>query len=229
MLTYDDVKDTFIKNLTSDDKAEELFGKWAKNKTYANATKYAAKVGEVLGKTLASCAEEVDVLEWDLEHLLPSILGENHEIVSKVCVETQENINAKAKIGIKAQEPKFNGNRAYGMVEEYKDAKTWGDIEGKLTEQIINFSESVVDDAIYTNASYLSNSGVKAFITRTLIGSKNCEWCEEAAGTYDYWEVKEKGHPVWRRHLGCCCQIDFHVEKGRGYASQRVNNYKKKK
>ena len=228
-LKFDDIKQAFVQEVDGDKKCRDLYGKIRSgDASYATATKLAHQIGTDLAKVLVRYAPETSIDEWDLDDLLPKALGLDHHMVSEACRQVQEKINKDAGLGVKYKEPKFNSNRAYGLVDELKSGDI-SDVTGKLSEQIINFSDSVVDDAIYTNASTLSNAGVKAFITRTLVGNKSCEWCEEAQGTYDYWEVKGTNHPVWRRHLGCVCEIDFHIEKtGGGYRTERVNNYKKK-
>ena len=117
-------------------------------------------------------------------------------------------------------------DKALGLADEYRGVTDFDPVAQKLIEQVQNFSESVVDDSIYTNAGVMANAGVKAYIVRTAEATA-CDWCDEVAGTYDYFEVKDKGNDVWRRHLGCHCDIEFIIERSGGYSVNRVNNQKK--
>ena len=212
-LTYDDIKVEFLSALNSDKRATKL---WMiinnGTGTYRTASEYAVRVGDVLGKVLRNHAPIVDVSEWDLDELIPQALGMNHRIVSGVCEKVQTAMNQKSGIGIRPQAPGFDGNRAYGIVQELRDNPEFTNIEKSFYDQLTNFTQNVVDEAIRDNASVQSRAGVKAYIIRTP-DARACQWCRDLAGKYDYDEVKATNEPIWSRHENCRCTIDFVTER----------------
>ena len=206
MADFEDIKKAFRKAVDSDAEVRKIYADLQDLPTYANAMKLANKIGEDLGKVLVKFAPEFQV--------------------SAACKEVQEKMNKQAGLGIKYKEPQFNMDKALGLADEVRGITDEGELSQALVERIKNFSESVVDDSIHDNASVIANAGVKAYIVRTA-EAKCCDWCEEVAGTYDYFEVKDKGNDVWRRHLGCQCDIEFIIDRGGTYSASQVRNYKK--
>lgn len=217
-LTFADIKDEFLAAVAADKTAK----RYASATSYHGASLYAARIGDILGRVLRKHAPIVDISEWDLEKLIPQALGLNHSMVSEVCVRVQEEMNARAGLGIRAIEPKFDGDRAYGIVKELRDNPEFFNIEKTFYDQLTNFTQNVVDDAVRDNAELQSNAGIKAYVVRTPEYGA-CSWCVGLAGTYDYQDVKDKGNDVWRRHENCRCTIDYVTER----SSERVNNYKR--
>ena len=119
-------------------------------------------------------------------------------------------------------EPKFDGNRAYGLVEELKNNPEFVNIEMLFYDQLTNFSQSVVDQSIRDNAELQWKSGIKATVVRTP-DAEACPWCMNLAGTYDYEDVRNTGNDVWRRHDNCRCTIEYY--NGRG-GRDTVFNYR---
>ena len=222
-LTYDDIRIEFMSALNSDKRATKLWMTINKGTgTYKTASEYAVRVGDVLGKVLRNHAPLVDIYEWDVDELIPQALGMNHRIVSGACEKVQTAMNRKSGVGIRPQLPKFDGNRAYGIVQELKTNPEFTNIEKTFYDQLTNFTQNVVDESIRDNAEVQSNAGVKAYIVRTA-EAHACDWCQEMAGTYDYKEVKATGNPVWGRHENCRCTIDYVTE----YYTERVYNQRK--
>lgn len=227
MATFEDIKKAFRKVVDSDPNVKKIYADLRELPTYGNAMRLANVIGADLGKVLIKYAPELSVDNLELADILPNALGLDHAQVATACKQVQESMNKQAGLGIKYKEPKFNMNKALGLADEIRGVEDYSEIEKKFIEQVSNFSESVVDDSIYTNAGVMANAGVKAYIVRTAEATA-CEWCEDVAGTYDYWQVKDRGNDVWRRHLGCHCDIEFGIERaGGGYNVSRVNNYKK--
>lgn len=227
-LTYEDIRDEFQKRCVNDKRADALFNQIASGKaTYQTVSEYSVRVGNILADIFRQNAPLDDISEWDLEDLIPKSLGMNHRLVSKCCEMVQDQMNKDAKLGIRYQEPVFNSDRAYGLVGELKNAESFSDVEARFYDQVTNFTQNIVDEAIQANARVLNNAGVKAYVIRHA-EYKACEWCKDLEGSYDYWEVRNTGNDVWRRHEGCRCTIDFRCEKNSGSYTERVNNYKKK-
>ena len=222
MADFEDIKKAFRKAVDSDAEVRKIYADLQDLPTYANAMKLANKIGEDLGKVLVKFAPELSVDDLELADILPKALGLDHAQVSAACKEVQEKMNKQAGLGIKYKEPQFNMDKALGLADEVRGITDQDALAQALIERIQNFSAGVVDDSIYENAGVLARAGVKTILIRTA-EANCCDWCEEVAGTYDYFEVKDKDNDVWRRHLGCKCEIDI----DNGETIGRVNNYKK--
>lgn len=204
-LTFFDIKSEIASAVNSDNRAAALWEKLSKNGAgYKEAHQYAIRVGKVTGKILQKYQPE-NLAEWDLEDLIPGVLGLNHKMVCEVCKEAQKNANRKARVGMQPEEPDFDGSRAYGLVEHLKER---GEIGPEFYDQVENFDLNVVDESIRENASRQSSAGMSPKIVRTAEAGC-CKWCDDLAGTYDYEDVKDGGSMVWARHDNCRCLIEF--------------------
>lgn len=221
-LTYEDIKDEFINLVNSDKQVTKIYAQIRSgDATYATANRLAIRVGEDLGKVLRKHAPLTSIDEWDLDDLIPKSLGLDHNIVTTACAQIQEQMNKDAKLNIKYQMPAFDGNKAYGIVEELRANPEFTNIEKTFYDQLVNFSESIVDDSIRDNAAIMYRSGVKTMVIRQ--SEYNCcDWCEEVAGSYDYADVKDKGNDVWRRHENCRCTIDYITERNGAMYRERT-------
>ena len=226
-LTYEDIKPLFLAELQADARAMEL---WAMiedgTATYAIASEYAAHVGDALARVLRANAPVEDISEWDIEDLIPKSLGLDHQMVTGACQRVQEALNEDAGLGIRFQAPGFDSSRAYGIVTELRNNPEFVNIQDTFYDQLVNFSQNVVDEAIRDNARVLSGAGIESKVIR-VAEFRACPWCRAIAGTYDYEDVKATGNDVWRRHENCRCTIDFVTERnGRRY-EERVNNQRR--
>lgn len=226
MLTYEDIREPLIEAIRNDRKAQQLYELIQSGAgTYNTASEYAIRVGECLARILRQNAPFESIAEWDLENLIPQALGLDHEYVVQACEQVQLALNADAGLGINYVSPKFDGNRAYGIVAELRDNPEFVNIERTFYDQLVNFSQNVVDESIRSNATVLSNAGVQSKVVRhTEAGA--CAWCRAVAGTYDYADVRRTGNDVWRRHENCRCTIDFITERNGSEYRERVNNYR---
>lgn len=226
MANFEDIKKAFRQTVDNDAEVRKIYTELQDVPTYANAMRLANKIGEDLGKVLVKYAPELSVDDLELADILPKALGLDHAQVSAACKQVQERMNKQAGLGIKYKEPKFNMDKALGLADEIRGITDEDALAQSLVERVKNFSESVVDDAEYDNAGLLANAGVKVTVTRTA-EANCCDWCSGLEGTYDYWQVKDKGNDVWRRHLGCLCEIQTDIERSGRHETRAVNNYKK--
>lgn len=218
-LTFNDIKSEIASAVNSDYRASVLWGKLhEKGAGYKEAHAYAIRVGTVTGQVLKKYQPK-DLSEWNLSDLIPGVLGLNHSMVAAACQEAQKNLNKKARVGMKPQEPDFDGNRAYGMVERLKER---GEVGPEFYDQVTNFDQNVVDESIKDNAEAQADAGLHPKIVRTA-EANCCKWCEDLEGTYDYFDVSDTGNPVWSRHDNCRCLIEYIAEK-----RERVNNYRRR-
>ena len=226
MLTYDDIREPLIEAIRNDRKARQLYELIQSGAgTYNTASEYAIRVGECLARTLRQNAPFESIAEWDLENLIPQSLGLDHEYVVQACAQVQLALNADAGLGINYVPPTFDGNRAYGLVAELRNNPEFVNVERTFYDQIVNFSQNVVDESIKVNANVLSNAGVQSKVVRhPEVGA--CAWCRAVAGTYDYADVRRTRSDVWRRHENCRCTIDFVTERNSSLYTERANNFK---
>lgn len=217
-LTFNDVKSEIASAVNSDLRANTLLDKLRNGAGYREAHAYSVRVGTLTGNVLRK-HQPTDLSEWDLDDLIPGTLGLNHNMVVAACSEAQKNVNKKARVGMRAVEPEFDGNRAYGLVEAVKER---GEIGAAFYDQVTNFSQNVVDQSIHDNADIQTSAGIDGKIVRTA-EAHCCKWCDELAGTYNYQDVKDSGDPVWARHDNCRCLIEYVAEK-----RERVNNYRRR-
>ena len=224
MLTYEDIKKELIEEIAKDKRANSLFNTISSGLgTYNTASEYAIRIGTCLGRVLRRYAPYESIQEWDLENLIPQALGLDHNYVAYACRQVQQVLNSDAGLGINFQEPEFDFDRAYGMVAELREHPNFVSIERTFYDQLVNFSQNVVDESIRRNAEVLYNSGLTSMVIRSN-EFKACDWCKEVSGRYDYEEVKDKGNDVWRRHENCRCTIDFVTSRNGSSYRERVNN-----
>ena len=223
MATYEEIKEQFEEVVRNDKRATELYTKISQGRgTYKTASQLAVRLGEDLGKVLKQYApEDGSVWDIDIDSLLPKFLGIDHNKVAEACRAVQEAMNQDAGLGIKYQEPKFNANRAFGMVAELKEHENFADIQKSFYDQLVNFSQNIVDDSIRDNAATMWRAGVRTQVIRQA-EFKACPWCRNIAGAYDYGEVRDTGNDVWRRHENCRCTIDYVTTRNTGLYTERV-------
>ena len=218
-LTFNDVKSEIASAVNGDFRATVLWTKLhEKGAGYKEAHAYAVRVGELTGRVLKKYQPQ-DLAEWDIDDLIPGCLGLNHSMVATACAEAQKNLNRKAKVGIRFLRPDFDGNRAYGIAEALKER---GEVGPGFYDQVTNFSQNVVDQSIRENADIQSSAGLHPKIVRTAEAGC-CKYCDDLAGTYDYDDVHNTGHPVWSRHENCRCLIEYVADR-----RDLVNNYRRR-
>jgi len=138
------------------------------------------------------------------DRILNATLGENHRLISDVTAQVQKIMNQPAGIGIKPITPKLNQDKIDGLVNRISSEENFDDVAWILDEPVVNYSQSVVDDAVESNAEFQTKAGLSPKIIRTST-EHCCKWCEEVAGTYEYPNVPQD---VFRRHERCRCTVD---------------------
>ncbi|MCR8969284.1 hypothetical protein [Facklamia sp. 7083-14-GEN3] len=138
----------------------------------------------------------------------------NFLLISEVSQEVQTVLNQSAGLGMRGLKPEINQDRIDGIVQRLALEESFDDIKWILGEPVINFSQSVVDDTIKTNAQFHYDAGLKPKIIRTA-NANCCDWCDEVAGVYDYKNVMDTGNDVYRRHRYCQCEVNYLPGDGR--------------
>ena len=184
--------------------------------TYEDANEFAIEVGEILSDVLKRNIN-VEILPdgkmyYNIaDRILNPTMNKNYNLISDFTVDIQTELNHQAELIIKGQKAKLNQSRIDGIIERISSEKNFDDIKWILDEPIVNFSQSIVDDMVKTNAEFQANAGLKAKIIRRP-DSKPCDWCIKLAGEYIYPDVPED---IYRRHDRCRCVVTFEPKKGK--------------
>lgn len=179
--------------------------------TYKDAHAYAVEVGEILSKVLnvhitAETLPDGKMYFNIADRVLNETLKNNYSLVSDYTEGIQTRLNQQAGLKLRAQRPDFDQDRVKGFVNKLSSADDFTDVQWVLGDPMVNFTQSVVDEAIKKNAKFHSDAGMKSVIKRQVKG-KACKWCRGLEGTYDY----PKGTPneVFHRHENCRCVTEY--------------------
>lgn len=233
------IQDDFKNKFDNSKIIRELYRKVEQgNATYKEANEFAIEVGELLSgsfkKNLSSSVLPDGRMYYNIaDRIIRDTLGNNYELVADISAKIQEILNKKAGIGIKAIKPKINKDKVRGIVDIVSGKEKYDDIAYMLGEPVINFSQSVVNDAVRENADFQYKAGLSPKIIRTSTG-KCCEWCDKLAGIYDYEAVSDTGNNVFRRHKYCRCLVEYapgdgkrqnvHTKQWRKETKRRIEN-----
>lgn len=189
-----------------------------KKATYKDANEFAIEVGEilaeVLGKNITAETLPDGKMYYNIaDRILNPTMSKNHELISGYTVDVQTELNHNAGLKLKGQKAELNQDRIDGIIERLSSEDDFNNIRWILDEPIKNFSQSIIDDTVKTNAEFQAKAGLDPKIIRREAGNC-CDWCKKLVGTYDYDEVMNQGNDVYRRHSYCRCVVIF--EPGRG-------------
>lgn len=184
--------------------------------TYKEVNEYAVRTGEILAEALRRGVSSSELPDGRMyyniaERVLTPTLTNNYEIVSGVAVQVQESLNKAAGIGIKAIKPELNTDRIDGLVNKVSAAQSFEAVAWVMDDPVVNFTQSVVDDAIKANADFQVRAGLRPKIVRKVVGGC-CDWCAALAGTFDYGSEPKD---VYRRHAYCRCQVTYDPGSGK--------------
>lgn len=189
-----------------------------KKATYKDANEFAIEVGEILSEVLNTHIT-VDVLPNGqmyfniADRVMNATLKKNFDLITNYVVDVQTELNHNAGISLKGVKPELNQDRIDGIVERLS-TEEFENIKWILDEPIVNFSQSIIDDTVRTNAEFQANAGLDSKIIRK--PDRNpCDWCKNLVGEYDYYEVIGQGADVFRRHDYCRCVVIFEPIKGK--------------
>lgn len=183
-------------------------------KTYEEAYRYAIRVGEALSKSFGvNITSEIlpdGRMYYNIaDKVVRPMLEAEYELSSEAAVSAQRSVNKASGIGIKAQAPEFDADKAQGIIDRVS-SQPYDEIKWILNEPVKTFSKNVVDDTIRKNVEFQGKSGLTPKIVRKISGTA-CEWCKAVAGTYSYPDVPKD---VYRRHENCNCVVEY-VEGGK--------------
>lgn len=208
------VQAEFQKQIDASEKIKKFYEKVRDGTaTYKDANEFAIEVGEALsssfGKHISSDMLPDGKMYFNIADRVVRIpLENNYEIVADAAAEVQDLLNQSAGIGIKAIRPEMNKDKVQGIINIVSGSENYDDIAYMLGEPVVNFTQTVIDDAVRANADFQSKSGLSPKIVRKSTG-KCCEWCQRLVGVYNYDDVSDTGNDVFRRHKNCRCTVEY--------------------
>ena len=184
--------------------------------THKDSNEFAIEVGRILsevftGEIRGDVLPDNKIYYNIAKRLLEPSLKRNFDIVGDYSRNVQDVLNKKANIFLKAMKPELNQDRIDGIVNKISEYDDFEKGKWLLGEPIINFSQSIVDDTIKTNADFQHKAGLRPKIVRKEAGNC-CDWCKEVVGVYEYPDVPKD---VYRRHRFCRCTVDYLPGDGR--------------
>lgn len=178
--------------------------------THLDSNEFAIEVGNILADVFKDEITE-DVLPdgkiyYNIaKRLIEPNMKNNFDIVSDYSRDVQEVLNKESNISLKAIKPEMNKDRIDGIINKICEYDDFNQGKWLLEEPIKNFTQSIVDDTIKTNADFQYKSGLTPKIVRKEVGNC-CDWCKEVVGVYEYPDVPKD---VYRRHRFCKCTVDY--------------------
>lgn len=206
-----EIQDDFQRQFRSNSKVIDIYGKIRSHlATYKEANEFSIQCGEMLANSFKKYLT-TDVLPegrmWYniATRILTPTLRNNYSLITDVTDSAQQIFNEKNGIGLKPITPAFNTDRLNGLIDKVSNAENYDEVSWVMDEPIVNFSQSIVDQAIKDNADFQFRSGMTPKIRRTVVGGC-CEWCQRLAGTYEYPYVPTD---VYRKHNRCRCTVEY--------------------
>jgi len=184
--------------------------------TWPQAYDYASKVGKALTKALqknfTSATLPNGQCYWNIaDRVLRPMLEQDYSLVAEVAANVQQQLNAAAGLGLKAQTAVMDDDRVDGILNLAASAEDYDTVAGQVSSAVENFSLHTVDDTIERNAEFQYSTGLKPKIVRKAARGC-CRWCSALAGTYTYPDTPKD---VYRRHENCNCTVEYDPDDGR--------------
>ena len=211
------VQDDFKEKVKRNAKVKEaLKAMKSEEATFEDANHFAEAIGDTLAESFKNNIKpELLPNERMYYNIAERVVGEslknNYNLVSGYSADVQTLLNRKANLHINGIKPPYNTDKAKGIINRISSEEKYENISWILQEPVTNFTQSVVDDTIKTNADFHYKAGLKPKIVRKSTGHC-CGWCEEVAGEYKYPNVPKD---VYRRHRFCRCTVEYDPGDGR--------------
>lgn len=184
--------------------------------TYVDAHNYAVGTGESLAGAFQAQITEEDLPNGQMyyniaERVVKPPLIHNHQLIARYTEIAQQQLNDQAGVRIRPRRPSLNTDRIDGLIDRLTEGDGYETVKWLLQAPVVNYSQSIVDEAIRENAEFHHESGLRPKIIRH-VNPGACEWCRALAGTYDY---KTAPRDVYRRHNHCTCKTEYDPGDGK--------------
>lgn len=211
------LRKSFSEKYNKNKKVEKILSTIKDGKpTYSEINDLSIEVGDILAEVFrehlsADMLPDGRMYYNIAKRTVEPMMINNYDIVADNAVIVQEILNKQAGMGIKAQVPKLNQSRIDGIIDRLDEAELFDDIKWILDEPIKNFTQSIVDDVIESNAEFHEGLGLVPSVTR-IVQNDCCDWCREVAGVYHYPNIPDD---VYRRHRFCRCTVEYDPGDGK--------------
>lgn len=222
------IRNTFLTRLSRDRRLKTLANRIRDGTDYNDANEYAVRVGELMYQSLDDNTKDMVQMSYDeAKDIFEPNLTDMHSVITQATQIVQRNINDSNDLGIGIITPELDTNRIAGFIEKMSSAPM-EEVRYIMHEPVINYGMAIVDQSIRDNARANTKLGLKATIVRKtepyavkskvkIIRGKKypysyvipCRWCASMAGTYNYEDVSNTGNDVFRRHVGCRCELTY--------------------
>ena len=210
------LQEEFNKKFNASRKIKELNKKLLEgNVTHQESNELAIELGTLLSDIYMENIKSERLPEGKLfyniaRRTIEPTIKQNYDLISNYSRDVQTTLNKKAGLKILGIPPDINQDRIDGIINRVSSEK-FEEVRWILDEPIKNFSQSIVDDTVKTNADFQYKLGLKPKIVRKEAGSC-CDWCREVVGIYEYPKVPKD---VYRRHRYCRCTVEYHPGDGK--------------
>lgn len=212
-----DISKAFNSKLRNDRRLRRIANKVRDGTDYDIANDYSIRVGELLSEAIRENTQTLSYMSREVaDEVLPPLLTVDHNMVTEVTDIIQQNMNVADGVMLGVQTPALDTNRISGFVEKVASYENFNDARWVLGEPIVNYSQSIVDQAVRDNARASARAGLKAYITRTaersrtIKGNRTCKWCDRLAGTYEYLgNGSNIPQEVYQKHEACRCKLTY--------------------
>ena len=182
---------------------------------YTDARAY----GEAVGGELAEAFKQISGDDLPNGHMYYNIaekvvvplIDEAYAMAADYCEKTQNALNEKAGLGIKAVRPELDTERTESIVNKLDATEKFEDAKWILDDAVQNVVSSASDTSIKANAEAQYRAGLRPKVTRDS-GGKCCDWCAALDGVYYYPDVPKE---VYARHNNCTCSVEYSPSEGR--------------
>lgn len=182
---------------------------------YTDARAY----GETVGGELAEAFKQISGDDLPNGHMYYNIaekvvvplIDEAYAMAADYCEKTQNALNEKAGLGIKAVRPELDPERTDSIVNKLDATEKFEDAKWILDDAVQNVVSSASDTSIKANAEAQYRAGLRPKVTRDS-GGKCCDWCAALDGVYYYPDVPKE---VYARHNNCTCSVEYSPSEGR--------------
>jgi hypothetical protein len=189
--------------------------------TFEQASLYARILGDVLGRLYGETDIFPDgISEHEALTVLKPSLTRAYSLASVPAMAAQEIQNQKYGVPLKAWRPTIKPGRIEGLAGELA---TQGYKQENFTPQVVNVTQSAVDDTMSVNSYNLAKEGYETTYIRKTHGDKICSYCAALAGQHT---SKDAPAGYFGHHRNCTCTVEVVgiAKKGKWYAKGFADN-----
>ena len=219
-----DIDKTFEKKFRKDTLLRRYAHRVRDGTSYDDASAYAVRIGKLVSDSINEHTRTLPYMSEEVaREVLTPILTVDHDLVAEAVQTIQNNMNVADGIFISANVPALDTDRIEGIIQKVASYEHFDDARWVLDEPLINYSMSIVDQAVRDNARASAKAGLKTVIIRKAEPSGYvqrkkgkgkyrvpCKWCRDLEGTYEYKGNGRNVPPeVFQKHESCRCTVTY--------------------